>query len=108
MLDRFACLTVAASIHAVGCVSGLPVMKRRVAGEGPLEDERDRAIDWHAARTAYFILLTGMIVVGMLMPFNKSGWEVANTAFARRRHRARGRRAGPGTEEEPQPAHCGV
>lgn len=81
MLDRFACLTVVASTHAVGYVSGLLVMKRREAGEGLLEDERDRAIDRHAARTAYFILLTGMIVVGMVMPFNKSGWEVVNTAL---------------------------
>jgi hypothetical protein len=88
-------------------VSGVLVMKRREASEGLLEDERDRAIDRHAAKTAYF-LLTGMIVVGMVMPFNKSGWEVVNTTFARRHHRARGRRAGPCSEGGPATAHCGV
>jgi uncharacterized membrane protein len=56
------------------------VIKRHEAGEPLLEDERDRAIDGRATRTAYFILLTGMIVVGMVMPFNNGGWKLVNTA----------------------------
>ena len=43
--------------------------------------ERDRTIDGRATRTAYFILLTGMIVVGMVMPFNNAGWKLVNTAL---------------------------
>ena len=81
MLDRVAYLAAAASIHAVGYLSGLLAMKRREAGESLLEDERDRAIDRQATRTAYFILLTGMIVVGMVMPFNRGGWQIVNTAL---------------------------
>ncbi|MGH8158064.1 MAG: hypothetical protein ACREPQ_08080 [Rhodanobacter sp.] len=57
------------------------LMKRREAGENLLDDERDHAIDRLATRTAYFILLTGMIVVGVVMPFNKSGWEIVNAAL---------------------------
>jgi uncharacterized membrane protein len=81
MLERITCLAVVASLHAVGYVSGLLVIKRHEAGEPLLEDERDRAIDGRATRTAYFILLTGMIVVGMVMPFNNGGWQLVNTAL---------------------------
>jgi len=81
MLERIVCFALAASIHAVGYVSGLLVIKRHEAGEPLLEDERDRAIDGRATRAAYFILLTGMIVVGMIMPFSNGGWKLVNTAL---------------------------
>ena len=81
MLERIGLLALIASIHAVAYVSGLLVIKRREAGEPLLEDERDRTIDGRATRTAYFILLTGMIVVGMVMPFNNGGWELVNAAL---------------------------
>ncbi len=44
-------------------------------------DERDRAIDRRSARIAYFVLLTGMIVVGVVMPFSKQGWQISNAAL---------------------------
>jgi len=81
LLERFGLLALIASLHAVGYIAGLLVMKHREAGENLLEDERDHAIDRHAARIGYFILLTGLIVVGMVMPFNKSGWELVNAAL---------------------------
>ena len=80
-LDRIACLALVASVHAVGYVAGLAVIKRRERDENLLDDERDRAIDGRATRTAYFVLLTGMIVVGMVMPFNNGGWKLVNTAL---------------------------
>jgi uncharacterized membrane protein len=80
-LERIACLAVVASVHAVGYVAGLLVIKRRERGEHLFDDERDRAIDGRATRTAYFILLTGMIVVGMVMPFSDTGWKLVNTAL---------------------------
>jgi uncharacterized membrane protein len=81
MLERIGCLAVVASIHAAAYVIGLLAIKRREAGEPLLEDERDRAIDGRATRTAYFVMLTGLIVVGMVMPFNNSGWELVNAAL---------------------------
>ena len=85
MLERIALLAVVASLHAVGYLSGLLLVKRREIGESLLEDERDRAIDRRATRTAYFILLIGMIVVGVVMPFNRQNlqqdWQIANTAL---------------------------
>ena len=81
MGERFGLLAVVASLHAVGYLTGWLVMKRREAGETLLEDERDHAIDHHAGRVAYFVLLTGLIVVGMVMPFNKTGWEIVDAAL---------------------------
>ncbi len=81
MLERIVCLAAVASLHALAYVIGLLLLKRREAGDSLLEDERDRAIDGRATRTAYFILLTGMLVVGVVMPFNNGGWKLVNTAL---------------------------
>ena len=81
MVERITCLAVAASIHAVCYVTGHLVMKRQERNESLLEDERDRAIETRATRAAYFALLTGMILVGMVMPFNNGGWKIVNTAL---------------------------
>lgn len=44
-------------------------------------DERDRAIDRRSARIAYFVLLIGMIIVGVVMPFSEQGWRISNAAL---------------------------
>lgn len=80
-LERIALLAVVASVHAVAYVIGLLVMKRQERGEPLLLDERDRAIDARATRSAYFVMLTGLIVVGVVMPFSDSGWKITNTAL---------------------------
>lgn len=79
--ERIACLAVVAGVHAVAYLTGLLVMKRQERGEPLLLDERDRAIDGRATRTAYFVILTGMIVVGVVMPFGDTGWKITNTAL---------------------------
>lgn len=81
MLDRIACLAIVASAHAVAYLTGLLLMKRQERGEPLLQDERDRAIDARATRSAYFVMLTGMLVVGVVMPFSDTGWKITNTAL---------------------------
>lgn len=44
-------------------------------------DERDRAIRHSGLRSAYYVLMVGMILVGVVMPFNKGGWEIVNAAI---------------------------
>jgi len=80
-LSRFGLLAIVAGLHAVGYIAGELVMRRQNRGEPLDRDERDRAIDASATRSAYFLLLTGMIVVGMVMPFTDSGWKVVNSAL---------------------------
>lgn len=43
-------------------------------------DERDRAIGHRSLHTAYIVLIVGMILVGCVMPFHSSGWELINAA----------------------------
>ena len=81
MLERFAVLASVATVHAVIYVVGLLLIKRHENDEGPFADERDRAIDAHATRVAYFVLLAGMTYVGMVLPFTRSGWEIVNAAL---------------------------
>jgi uncharacterized membrane protein len=81
VLSRFGLLALVAGLHAVGYVAGLLVMRVRDGQEDLVADERDRAIDARATRAAYFLLLTGMILCGMVMPFTDTGWKVVNTAL---------------------------
>lgn len=80
-LERIACLAVVAGTHAIAYLTGLMLLKRQERGEPLLLDERDRALDARATRTAYFVMLTGMIVVGVVMPFSDTGWKITNTAL---------------------------
>lgn len=48
----------------------------------PIMDERDRAIDRRSVGAAYGVLMAGLIVVGCVMPFQKSGWSLVNAAVA--------------------------
>jgi hypothetical protein len=45
-------------------------------------DERDLAIERRSIYAAYFVLLSGMIFVGCVMPFTSGGWKLVNAAVA--------------------------
>jgi len=80
-LERMAFLAAVASVHALAYVIGLLMIRRQEAGESVLQDERDRAIDSRATRRAYYLLLASMLLVGVVMPFESGGWELANTGL---------------------------
>ena len=44
-------------------------------------DERDRAIMHRSVISAYYVLMAGMILVGVVMPFTESGWAITNAAL---------------------------
>lgn len=44
-------------------------------------DERDRAIMNRSMTCAYYVLITGMILVGCVLPFNSGGWTIINSAL---------------------------
>ncbi len=44
-------------------------------------DERDRAIAARGATISYYVLLTAMIVVGVVMPFSEPPIKIVNTAL---------------------------
>lgn len=44
-------------------------------------DERDLAIMQRATTWGYYVLLTGMIFVGCIVPFTAGGWTIVNGAL---------------------------
>jgi hypothetical protein len=44
-------------------------------------DERDRAIARRGTAIAYYVLMAGMILVGMVMPFNAGGMRIVSAAL---------------------------
>lgn len=44
-------------------------------------DERDQAIARRGAAISYYVLLTAMILVGVVMPFSDSGIRIVNAAL---------------------------
>lgn len=81
VLQRLACFAATALTHAAITLTGMAVLKRKEHGEGPLVDERDRAIEGRATLVAYYTLMAGMIVAGVMMPFRDSSWKIVNTAL---------------------------
>src|SRR3546814_14062614 len=65
---------VVAIVSAVLAIRG-----RREAQAKP--DERDRAIARRGASAAYFVLMVGMILVGVVMPFGDPRWKITNAAL---------------------------
>jgi hypothetical protein len=58
------------------------VLRRRSPEEARTPpDERDRAIMQRSLGSAYYVLIGGMIVVGVIMPFNSFGWTIINSAL---------------------------
>jgi hypothetical protein len=79
--ERLICLAVAAGVHATISVVGVVVFRRSERGQGPTADERDRVIEAHATRIAYYVLMIGVVQAGMVMPFSQGGWKIVNGAL---------------------------
>lgn len=82
MLDMLLLFGGVAIAQAVVMIVGSTLLAVQAGKEARAKaDERDRAIDRRGTRIAYFVLLTGMIVVGVIMPFSKQGWQITNAAL---------------------------
>lgn len=44
-------------------------------------DERDRSISQKSMSIAYFVLMAGTIMVGVVLPFTGTGWKIVNSAL---------------------------
>jgi cytochrome bd-type quinol oxidase subunit 2 len=79
MLELFAVVTVLQVIAVVTVTSVLAALSSEEARAKP--DERDRAVARRGASIAYFVLIVGVITVGVVMPFRDSGWRLTNATF---------------------------
>lgn len=79
MLWLFGSISIA---HAITVIIGTIILSARAPkSERARADERDRAIRRRGAAAGYYALLVGMMVVGVYMPFVKSGVPLANTGL---------------------------
>lgn len=76
MLWLFGLIAIA---HAVTVIIGTVILSAQAPkSERARADERDRAIRRRGATMAYYVLLVGMMVVGVYMPFVERGVPLAN------------------------------
>ena len=82
-IGRFLLLFGAASAVRVAIEAGGRIALRVRMGAEALApaDERDRAIAARSAQFAYVVLLVGMIVVGIVMPFKSQGLAIVTSAL---------------------------
>ncbi len=66
-------------ISAIGSAA-IAIAARRDARN--IADERDHAIDRKATAVAYYIMLTGMILVGVAGPFSLPAYKIVNLSLA--------------------------
>ncbi len=79
MLKLFGGVTILQVIAAVIATAVLAALSGDEARAKP--DERDRAVARRGASIAYFVLIIGVITVGVVMPFRDSGWRLTNAAL---------------------------
>jgi hypothetical protein len=81
-LGQMALYAVTCGIWMVILGIGHLLLRWRAPGEAKLPlDERDRAIQYRSRNYAYGVLLTGMILVGCVMPFTDGGWNIVNATI---------------------------
>ncbi len=78
-LEVFAGLTVAQVVCVIVVTTVMAILAGRDARGRP--DERDRAVARRGASMAYYVLLAGVAVVGVVLPFQERGWGITNAAL---------------------------
>lgn len=68
--------------HGIAYIIGsIAIAVTATADANQAADERDRAIARRGATIGYYILLVGMLLVGVVMPFTDARVEIVNTAL---------------------------
>lgn len=71
-----------ATAHAITVIVGTIILSAQAPkSERVRADERDRAIRRRGGTAGYYVLLVGMMVVGVYLPFVESGVPLANTGL---------------------------
>ena len=82
MIDIIWSFGIVATRHAIAVIVGailIALLSRKEAMAKA--DERDRAIARRGATIGYYVLIVGMILVGVVMPFSEAPWRIVNTAL---------------------------
>lgn len=75
-------LGMAATVHVLVLGAGHLYLRSTAPADARTPaDERDRAIERRSVAAAYYVLIAGTVLVGVVMPFNAGGWEITNAAL---------------------------
>lgn len=74
-------LRIATLAFAMSTLGVIALLARYLVRPQEQMDERDRLIAARSCSVAYGVLMAGMCVVGVVMPFNKSGWDIIHAAL---------------------------
>ena len=81
-VGRLVAFAVAAGMHAVLQLAGTLWLRSVTPPDAvKLRGERDRAIAHSARSLAYGVLIAGVCVSGVVMPFQVGGWRIVNTSL---------------------------
>ncbi|MEE2878047.1 MAG: hypothetical protein VX593_03495 [Pseudomonadota bacterium] len=81
-LRQLVLYAIAAAVQVTILLAGRVILAARSPEEAGLPpDERDCAIRQGAIRMSYYVLMAGTILVGVVMPFSFSGWQIVNAAI---------------------------
>jgi uncharacterized BrkB/YihY/UPF0761 family membrane protein len=82
MVDILWSFGLVATAHAIAVIVGAIFIAVTATKEARARaDERDRAIARRGATIGYYVLILGMMVVGVVMPFSDPPWKIVNTAL---------------------------
>ena len=71
-----------AAVQAVVVIAGhIALAMTTPKAERKRPDERDRAIHRRGAAAAYYVMMAGMMLVGVVMPFTDTGVKIANAGL---------------------------
>jgi hypothetical protein len=81
-LHQLALYAVAAIAQMLILGAGHIYLRRKSPQDASMPpDERDRVIMRRSINSAYYVLIVGMILVGVVMPFVSRGWSIVNAAL---------------------------
>ena len=82
MIDIVWSFGLVATAQAVAMIVGTIAISVTATKEAnPPADERDRAIARRGSTIGYYVLIVGMIIVGVVMPFSEAPWKIVNAAL---------------------------
>jgi uncharacterized BrkB/YihY/UPF0761 family membrane protein len=72
---------VAAALAVAMIVGAIAIAVTATKEASASADERDRAIARRGATIGYYVLIVGMVIVGVVMPFSEAPWKIVNAAL---------------------------
>jgi hypothetical protein len=82
LIPQLELYTIAVAVQLTILGAGYWILRRQSPSDAAMPpDERDIAVANRSTTVAYYVLMTGTVVVGCIMPFTDRGFAIVNAAF---------------------------